>query len=348
MINQKQTITSIAKSDTEMKRLITRKTPLFLIILSCPALLWCFDQAASFPEAKISNGIVHAHLLLPDVEKGYYRGSRFDWSGVIAQLEYKDHTYFGQWFPKYDPYLHDAIMGPVEAFDPIDYESAKPGEHFLKIGVGILKKISDQPYRIADPYEILDHGKWKTEKKKDKVRFVHTLTDASGYAYEYTKTVELVKGKPEMRLVHELKNKGKKRIETQVYNHNFFMLDDEPIGPDYSVGFPFELEVISNTRGMGTVTKAEGKTLSFIEAIPPRESVYFVLGGYSDQPEDYDITIQNNKTGTGVRITNDRPISHLPFWSISTTLCPEPYMLIEVDPGKTQTWITTYSFFAKE
>src|SRR6185295_16794115 len=96
-----------------------------------------YDQ---FPHVEISNGIIHATLYLPDVKDGYYRASRFDWSGVMPALEYKGHTYFGQWFGKYDPLLHDAIMGPVEDFSPVGYDEAKAGDSFLKIGIGIVTK----------------------------------------------------------------------------------------------------------------------------------------------------------------------------------------------------------------
>ena len=72
--------------------------------------------AADFPSVAISNGQIRARIMLPDAERGYYRGTRFDWSGQIESLEYNGHNYFGQWFPKYDPKLHDAIMGPVEEF----------------------------------------------------------------------------------------------------------------------------------------------------------------------------------------------------------------------------------------
>ena len=40
--------------------------------------------AADVPQAQISNGTVRATVYLPDAEKGYYRGTRFDWAGVIA------------------------------------------------------------------------------------------------------------------------------------------------------------------------------------------------------------------------------------------------------------------------
>src|SRR4051794_39748939 len=66
---------------------------------------------ASFPQAQISNGEVKATLFLPDPQKGYYRGTRFDWSGQIPSLEYKGHTYFGNWNEQrpYNPSGHDGI-----------------------------------------------------------------------------------------------------------------------------------------------------------------------------------------------------------------------------------------------
>src|SRR5690625_8028790 len=49
-----------------------------------------------FPKAIISNGLIEATLYLPDKQTGYYRATRFDWSGVIGSLEYNGHSYFGQ------------------------------------------------------------------------------------------------------------------------------------------------------------------------------------------------------------------------------------------------------------
>src|SRR5205085_1104780 len=92
-------------------------------------------QAAA-PQAAISNSRVRAQLYLPDGQAGYYQGTRFDWSGVIASLEWNGHSYFGQWFPRYDPKLHDAIMGPVEEFSGLGYDDVKVGESFVRIGVG--------------------------------------------------------------------------------------------------------------------------------------------------------------------------------------------------------------------
>ena len=82
-----------------------------------------------FPQATISNGRITAQFYLPDAEHGYYRGTRFDWSGSILSLKTAHHEYFGQWFPKYDPKLHDSIVGPVEEFikndTAVGYDEAK-------------------------------------------------------------------------------------------------------------------------------------------------------------------------------------------------------------------------------
>ena len=63
---------------------------------------------------------------------------------------------------------------------------------------------------------------------------------------------------------------------------------------------------------------------------------------------DYDIKIENHKTGAAVRITGDQPISKFIFWSASTTVCPEPFIKIKVDPGKEFSWGIKYEFYTCE
>src|SRR6266404_1665144 len=121
-------------------------------------------SAADFPQAEISGGSIRAKLYLPDAEKGYYRATRFDWSGQIASLEFQGHNYFGQWFDRYDPKLHDAILGPVEEFLTngmgLGYADVKTGESFVKIGVGAVRKPEERAFRQFNTYEITDPGTW--------------------------------------------------------------------------------------------------------------------------------------------------------------------------------------------
>jgi hypothetical protein len=313
--------------------------------------LFCFSAvsiAAEFPQAEITNGGIRATLYLPNQESGYYRGGRFDWSGVIARLEYAGHNYFGVWFPKYEPTLHDAITGPVDEFRSQDgglgYGEAQPGDFFVKIGVGVLRKLDNEPYQFARNYPIIDHGKWIVRPGKDRVEFVQELTGVRGYKYVYSKTVRLASGKPELILEHSLKNTGKRVIETEVYNHDFYVIDGQPTGPDFQVKFPFQAKATDDLKGLAEVRSND---LVYLRELrdTPRESAATYIQGYSSDVKDNDIRVENSKVKAGVRETGGHPLSKLYFWSIRSTVCPEAYIALRVAPGKKVSWRIRYQFY---
>jgi hypothetical protein len=313
----------------------------------------CASAAASdFPKAVLSNGPVKAVVYLPDAQKGYYRSTRFDWSGVVPCLAYKGHTYFGVWFKRYDPLLNDSITGPVEEFrssdglSSINYAEAKPGESFLKPGVGVLRKVDDSPYKFSFAYPIVDGGKWTVRTGRTQVAFTHRLQSSLGYAYVYNKTLKLDKRQPILILEHCLKNTGTKPIDTEVYDHDFFMLDGAPTGPGMAVHFPFAPQA---KQPLEPRAKIDGKDIVYLEELTsaPGQSVGSYLTGFSSNPADYDFTVENRTTGVGVEQTSDSPISQLYIWSIRTTICPEAYIHVTVQPGETKSWTIRYRFFAK-
>src|SRR5688572_13003059 len=126
------------------------------IWLAVAALMLTQLAGGGSPQAEISNGRIRAKIYLPDARQGYYRGTRFDWAGVVAGLEWNGHNYFGQWFERYDPTLHDAITGPVEEFltndSGLGYDEAQPGESFVRIGVGAVRKPAEPAYRRFATY----------------------------------------------------------------------------------------------------------------------------------------------------------------------------------------------------
>src|SRR5262249_2652925 len=139
-----------------------------------------------------------------------------------------------------------ASVGPTEEFQTngtaLGFAEAKPGETFVKIGVGVLRRAGASSYDKAKFYELVDPGQWTVKKDAESVEFQHGLSDpATQYAYVYRKTVRLVPGKPQMVIDHALKNTGVRTIQSQVYNHNFLVLDKQAPGPDFVVSVPFEL-----------------------------------------------------------------------------------------------------------
>jgi hypothetical protein len=317
----------------------------FTSILALVCLCMSAYRLAEYPGTEITNGIIQAKLYLPDASSGYYRGTRFDWSGVVPSLEYKGHSYFGVWnAAPYDPKLHDAITGPVEEFTPLNFDDAKAGEQFVKIGVGVLVKPDDKKYSFATNYEVKNQGKWTVKKHKDRVEFTHELKDETGYAYIYTKTLRLVKDKPQLVLEHSLKNKGTKDIATSTYNHNFFMIDKEPSNQNIRIKFPFD--VTGEGKGFGTIINAKDKTLSYTREVVKGDQVFSSgLQGFGPTAKDYDIRIENIKTNAGVRITADQPLEKLVYWACPTTSCPEPYIKLTAKPGQEIKWNINYEFY---
>lgn len=309
----------------------------------------CASKASNeFPQVSISNGQIHALIDLPDPQKGYYRSSRFDWAGVIPCLSYKGHTYFTPWRPEHDPLGHDSISGPVEEFHSKDgaigYGDAKAGDLFVKPGVGVLRRIDDAPYKFQTLYPIIDTGQRSYRAKKNQVSMTHRLNSALGYGYEYTKTIELEKGQPVMVIHHHMKNTGAKTIETDVYDHDFYRLDELPTGPDMVVHFAFEPKPGRELTNGGSI---RGKDLIYANELQDRQSVSSNLTGYSTNSSDYVFKVENVKTGIGVEQTGDAPISNLVFWSVRATIAPEAYIHLHIPPGESQDWSIRYRFFAK-
>jgi hypothetical protein len=313
------------------------------------------------PQAEISNGQIRVKLYLPDARNGYYRATRFDWSGVIASLEYEGHNYYGPWFNRVDSKVHDFTYegaeivaspctgdtGPVEEFQTngtaLRWDEAKVGGTFIKIGVGVLRKDegSYDPYKL---YDIVDPGKWSVRKHADSIEFTQELIDpSSGYGYVYRKTVRLTKGKPEMVLEHGLKNTGHRTIQSSVYNHNFLVLDKQPPGPDFSITVPFQIH--SPQPPNPQLAQIRGNQLVYLKGLENQEVMETPLLGFSDSPQDNEIRIENRKVGAGMRISGDRPLSFANLWSIRSVLAVEPFITMTIDPGSEFTWTMRYVYY---
>ncbi|MGC2399765.1 MAG: hypothetical protein WA510_08280 [Acidobacteriaceae bacterium] len=314
-------------------------------------------QANSAPQWHIENSVVKAQLYLPDAAKGFYRGTRFDWSGVVGDLEYAGHSYYGPWFTQTDPTIPDfvyrgpdivagpcsAITGPVEEFVAVGYEEAKPGGTFLKIGVGILRKPDDAAYSAYRLYDIVNGGKWSVKKSKDAVEFTQELEDApSGYGYVYQKTIRLIAGKPEMEMVHAFRNTGKRAIRTSVYDHNFLVLDKRTTGAGYTITLPFQIS--SSHPPERDLAEIRKNQIVFLRTFSGEDRVYTTIDGFSNNPDDYKIRIENTDAKAGMTITGDRPLAKMALWSIRSVVSLEPFVDISVEPQSHTSWRYVYQY----
>jgi hypothetical protein len=357
----RESVNSIGKKDQKMMNVFTGTG--IAAILAMPVAFGIASGGGSqyHPQAEISNGELRAKLFLPDGHRGFYQGTRFDWAGVVSSLEYKGHNYYGQWYTRSDPRVHDfafegpdivtstccTIMGPVEEFKSnekaLGFDDAAVGGTFIKIGVGVLRKDSAE-YDVFKQYQVVDPGKWTVKTHADSVEFTHQLNDpASGYGYVYRKTVRLVAGTSEMVLEHHLKNTGRRSIDGTVYGHNFMMLDRQPIGPDFAVTLPFQIQ--SAPPPHKDVAEIRGNQFVYMRALADKDVVYTQISGFSDNPKDNEVRIENRGVGAGMVIRGNRPLSHMALWSIRSVLAVEPFISMTIEPGSEFDWDVTYEYY---
>lgn len=325
-----------------MKRFLSAATLLVLASLDLRA------RAEDSPRVVLKNGKVTLTVLLPDANKGYYRGSRFDWHGIVSKVEYAGHTLFNEWKTPHDPDGHDDVGGTAEEFGmftPIGYDAAGPGEPFLKLGIGILQRADKGKYEFWKPYKVVSTGRQVTTADSRTATF-HQGIEFQDYAYSYVKTVELDADKPVFTIHRELKNTGKKPIRTDHYCHHFLSFDNKPVGSDYTLTFPVAPKPRPKS-DFNKVARLNGADLTFTGPLD-KGTIYMELDGFGTQSAGFAVTARDTKTGFGVKITGDVPVREWHVWGIKTTLCPEPFVDIKLDPGETKKWATRYELFAED
>jgi hypothetical protein len=315
-------------------------------------------QSATHPEAEISNGLLTARMYLPDPVNGYYRSTRFDWSGAVYSLKHAGHEYYGPWYDRIDPAvvnwvfegdeivsgLASGLPGPVNEFQtPLGWDEAQPGGRFIKLGVGVLRR-GEGNYNRFVHYEVLNPGTWTVNRRANAVEFIQTL-DAQelGYGYLYRKVVTLVEGKPEMVIEQSMRNTGAKPIRSDVYNHHFMVMDRQPPGPDVTIRFPFAPRPTRPPNA--ALINVVGNELVYAKQLSGRDQAVVTFEGYGSTAADTEMIIENKKVGAGVRITADRPLIRDMLWSIRSVFAIEPYMAVNVEPGQEFTWTNRFEYY---
>lgn len=285
---------------------------------------------------EIRNGGTVARLADPRDREPYYRGTRFDRTGIVLELLSGGHSYVSPWFKVYDPFKHDAVCGPSEEFTQTGYDAAADGAPFLKPGVGVLAG-DGLPYDRFKLYRILEPGGFSVEPQgASGVLFRHEL---DGH-YSYSKAVSLP-SEGRLRLVHEMRNSGTEPLGFHVYNHNFFVLDGAFTGRATRFRFPFKPE--GDWRAPYDCVGLTNDGIAFSRDLEATESVFMgnlhpavpVGGGYAFE-------LRNTDNGLGVAVECDAPMDYAVFWSNHEVSCIEPYIRFDIAPGASARWTIDY------
>lgn len=320
--------------------------------------------AGAQPLGRLANGQISLTYHVPDPKLGFYRGTRFDWSGMIASLRHRGQDFYGPWYDRIDPAVRDyrddggeivvgpnsSAMGPSEEFvtdgKALGYDAAAPGQTFLKIGVGLLRRPDDKPYDQYRAYEIVDGGTWRTRAGRTQVTFTQTLADTgSGYGYVYRKTLSLAAGRPGLVIAHSLRNTGRLPLRSNVYDHNFLVTAGHRTGPDFRITAPFP--IVPTQPPAPRLAQVDGAHITFLKPFDPGDRVFVPFTAFGRSPADNVFRVENVATGAGFTVTGDRPLERAVLWSIRSTISLEPFVAVVADPGRTARWTYRYTYFAR-
>ncbi|WP_054955259.1 hypothetical protein [Paenibacillus dakarensis] len=277
-----------------------------------------------------------------------YRGTRFDWTGFITQVSWKDeqnevHTFCVP--ESLIPGEGTGGIGLCNEFgiaDPIGYDEALPGEPFPKLGVGRLTRIDEADYSFVSPYPNEPYHMEEKVTSEAALYKVHAQ-DCNGYAVEYSKTIT-VKGS-RLIIEYHLHNTGVKPVETTEYVHNFMRIDQHPVGPDYEITLPGEmLTKDMEQEYTPSVLHIDNVKVTWNEV--PSQPFYGRLNEISTVTGPT-WELVHRPSGVGVREWDNFPVAYIALWGEGHVVSPENFIQIAIQPGESQSWKREYEFFRK-
>lgn len=273
-------------------------------------------------------------ILLTDVdatlEDNKHFGLRFDRSAVITQVTCNGKQLINGWgMPDEFGQIGIGVLG---------YDDAKLGEPFIKPGVGVLEMIDSGSYKSGTAFPVKQWITTQTTHHDNQVTVTQSSPNVRGYAYQLTKhyTITPDTGTIDMQFI--LKNTGDRDWAIEHYNHNFFALDNQPLGPAWKItlGTPIKsipqhwMKMVDNTLTFTMIPKSYG----FIQVNEPMT------------PAQADLAIASIDGSMAINMTGSHPAYRMAWFFSPTSLCPERFHMITLKPQQSAQWTLTYRFDA--
>jgi hypothetical protein len=277
-----------------------------------------------------------------DLPSENYNFSRFDWTGKIVDVKFQNiqlssveridcqnANCFGKGF--YNEFGIDTALG----FDETDI-----GGWFHKIGVGLLKK--DEPqYLFSKTYEIKP-AEFKIISDANRILISCKSKAINGYSYFLRKEIELYESS--FTIKYYLQNTGEKDIITNEYVHNFTAINNDLIGSNYTLNFPFQLkpELFEETVNPELKVDIGQNEIKFNGT--PKDPFFFsnLTGG---ENVDAEWELINLESKIGIRETGSFQTNKVNLWGWKHVISPELFFHIFIKPGQSTEWSRNYNVY---
>lgn len=270
----------------------------------------------------------------------HYQGTRFDRHGEVFSLRKDGREFIGSWYDNEMALRHDNILGPAEEYGRMGYEEAAVGEGFLKIGVGLLTRFSDEEYDRFKLYPVEKEEDISEVIEPDSYTLIKKL-ESEKWGYILTRKTYFEDGA--LKIAHSLQNIGPDTLKGMFYCHNFFTLGVDNIGPDTQIDFPFKPS--GHWRDEYTQAHLSESGIRITAQVVPGKSIFMgdLVATGSEKPQTTSFRLSNKSNGLSITSSVDKPFDHMVFWSNNRVACAEPYIAYEIAPGETFTWTNTFT-----
>ena len=223
---------------------------------------------------------------------------------------------------------------------------AKVGEYYPKVGIGLLKKPDDEPYRIYRRYEMKPFPIHYT-KTDSKAVFTVEPIPCMGYAFKHEKTVS-VEGNA-VTISERIENVGEKRFVGREYCHNMLTIDGLAIGPAYQMRLP---DLTSRGKGLITGTiRGDGHGLTFTEY--NHDPAFFAMDSADVTSKGSFKWVMRNTDASpdpegavSVECVEYMDACNLLFWAVDHLMSFEVHQEIDIAPGESKEWKRVWTFNA--
>jgi len=310
-------------------KILAAGVALFMPILSPPAVL---GEVKTDTRIELHDGQLRVQIIVNPGHLNPLFGPRFDNTAMVN----------GVWVDQ-QPFLKDG-SGLVDEFGitgvgTLNFDEAKPGDSFIKIGVGELTRPDDKPYFFDTPYAVKRTWPVRVEEAGNQVAVRQGSEIVDGYGYSYEKRYRIDANTLTLHIHYRLHNSGSKRFEVEQYNHNFLCFSNRPIGASYSFSPGFDLKVAENKFGRAAAIEDGG--LKFVGMLHKPGSIT------TTQPvraADSAITVRENETGQWARIKSSADLNRFVLYAQPDAICPEQFCRFVIAPGETAVWEREYQF----
>ena len=271
-----------------------------------------------------------------------YKGSRFDWSGKISSIRFKDLplTTIEDTSSKDVNFLGKGLYNEFGITNPVGYNETPKGGWFHKIGIGLLKK--EHKDYLFHRNHLIKPARFDIAYEDQKIIIICKSELVNGFSYILKKEISIFENS--FTINYFLHNTGEKKIITDEYVHNFMAINNALIGKDYTLKFPFQIDSTLFDETVNSENKVEigSDTVTFHEA-PKKQFFFSNLTGGKDLEAGW--TLINLKANLGIKEKGNFKTDKINLWGWRHVISPELFFKISVDPKKTIEWSRKFEVF---